>query len=303
MCRGTGRRCHREKQSQRCPSHLETAGGSSSRRPPARTRGLMPLYPGTSLPEIGKLEQVQRAAAKAITGWSEQGEAEGAEPAGRAGAAHEHPGSAGTGQGQVPSAEEAGKPSEIGKNEAEKKCWRGQVTRGRETLIPPPRQHLHTQPSVFIILQAPESPKSHQMDDLSTSTRSSVPFQPFTSNQVLHQLGRDNRKSNHICSRARSTFCLEEDGVDDPNLAAAPTSTHTALQVRAAPLVEESPKGLSFGVKKQEFIPVGPRLRLPVGHSGFAARGQDLGDRTAQSRQQAGRQLREPMDRRNHRLP
>lgn len=43
----------------------------------------MDLYPGTSLPEIVKLEQVQRGAANTITSWSELGgEVEGAEPAG-----------------------------------------------------------------------------------------------------------------------------------------------------------------------------------------------------------------------------
>lgn len=42
----------------------------------------MHLYLGTSLPEIGKLEQVQRVAANAIKSWSELGgEVERAKPA------------------------------------------------------------------------------------------------------------------------------------------------------------------------------------------------------------------------------
>ena len=58
------------------------AGSSSSRRPAARTSGLMHLYLGTSLPEIVKLEQVQSVAANAIKSWSESGgEVERAEPA------------------------------------------------------------------------------------------------------------------------------------------------------------------------------------------------------------------------------
>lgn len=74
------------------------AGSSSSRRPAARTSGLMHLYLGTSLPEIVKLEQVQRVAANAIKSCSELGgEVERAKPArlakrwGGAGAAHKHP--------------------------------------------------------------------------------------------------------------------------------------------------------------------------------------------------------------------
>lgn len=77
---------------------------SSSRHPAARTRGLMDLYPGTSLPEIVKLEQVQRGAANAIRSWSELGgEVEGAEPAGldklwQGRSCPRHPGSASTRQ-------------------------------------------------------------------------------------------------------------------------------------------------------------------------------------------------------------
>lgn len=57
-------------------------GSSSSRLPAARTPGLMHLYLGTSLPEIGNLEQVQRVAANAIKSWSELGgEVERAKPA------------------------------------------------------------------------------------------------------------------------------------------------------------------------------------------------------------------------------
>lgn len=84
------------------------AGSSSSHRPAARTSGLMHLYLGTSLPEIVKLDQVQRVAANAIKSWSKLGgEVERAEPArlaklGGAGAAHEHPRSAGTREGEVP---------------------------------------------------------------------------------------------------------------------------------------------------------------------------------------------------------
>lgn len=65
----------------------------------------MDLYPGTSLPEIVKLEQVQRGAANAIRSRSELGEeVEGAEPAGLdkpwwGRSCPQHPGSAGTRQG------------------------------------------------------------------------------------------------------------------------------------------------------------------------------------------------------------
>lgn len=81
------------------------SASSSSHHPAARTRGLMHLYPGTSLPEIVKLEQVQRGAANAIRSWSELGgEVEGAEPAGldklwQGQSCPRHPRSAGTRQG------------------------------------------------------------------------------------------------------------------------------------------------------------------------------------------------------------